>query len=331
MSVTHANSSSGRVTILIAEDDPQQGALLSETLDNEGYRVILTNNGANALQIVSEDGVDLALLDVRMPVLSGFEVCQAIRSDTATRLLPVVLVTGLNDVTDRVHGIECGADDFLSKPYSRMELLARIRSLIRLKLYTDELENAETVLCSLAASIEEKDAYTKGHCARLSNYAVEMGKKLGLSEELRVALRRGGMVHDIGKLNVPDSILEKPGPLTSEERKIMQEHPVAGERICAPLKSFRLVLPVIRHHHEKMDGSGYPDGLRGEQIPITARILSVVDFYDALTSDRPYRRALSSETALSMMYEDVSRNWLDAELVGVFESMVAQLSHQAVG
>jgi len=193
---------------------------------------------------------------------------------------------------------------------------------MRLKHFTDELDNAETVLFSLALSIEAKDPYTEGHCDRLSKYSVALGEKLGLPQDLRVALRRGGLVHDIGKLAVPESILLKPGPLTPEERKIMEKHTIDGERICAPLRSFRHVLPIIRHHHEKWDGSGYPDGLKGEKIPLTARILQVTDIYDALTTDRPYRKALPLEKALAIMREEVKRGWWDASLMNELEALV---------
>jgi putative two-component system response regulator len=266
--------------------------------------------------------VDLVLLDVVMPGRTGFSACQQIKSNVKTRLIPTVLVTGLTDTDDRIHGIMCGADDFLNKPVNKHELLARIHSLLRLKSFTDELENAETVLFSLATSIEAKDPYTEGHCERLSEYSVALAERLSLSDELRVALRRGGMVHDVGKVVVPEHILLKPGPLTDEEWKIMKQHPVVGEKICRPLKSFRLVIPIIRHHHEKLDGSGYPDGLKGEQIPITARVLQIVDIYDALTTDRPYRKALPPEDAIAMIRKEVKRGWWDGSLVDELEGLI---------
>lgn len=313
-------------TVLVADDTGGYRELLSDLLKAEGYKVICAEDGGNALEILHSQRVDLSLLDVLMPSRTGFEVCRAIKSDPNTRLMPVVLVTGLDNVDDRVQGIECGADDFLSKPIHREELLARVRSLLQLKRFTDELESAETVLFSLALSIEAKDPYTEGHCERLSKYSVALAERLGLPEEQRLALKRGGIVHDIGKIAVPEHILLKPGPLIQEERKIMERHPVTGERICAPLKSFRLVLPIIRHHHEKFDGSGYPDGLKGEQIPLTVRILTTVDIYDALTTDRPYRKAMSPREAFFQMHEEIKRGWWDTSLVEELEVLISNSS-----
>ena len=317
--------------ILVADDNEGNRELLSALLSAEGYQVVCVANGQQALEHVKSGSIDLALLDVVMPRPTGFEVCQAMKAKPETRLIPVVLLTSLNSDSDRIHGIMCGADDFLCKPLNKHELLARVLSLLRLKQFTDELDNAETVLFSLALSIEAKDPYTEGHCDRLSKYSVALAEKLGLPDNLLVALRRGGLIHDIGKLAVPEHILLKPGPLTPEERKIMERHTIEGERICTPLRSFRNVLPIIRHHHEKQDGSGYPDGLKGEQIPLAARILQVTDIYDALTTDRPYRKALPVEKALAIMREEVKRGWWDGSLVNELEVLVTESAMPAAG
>jgi putative two-component system response regulator len=311
-------------TVLVADDNQANLELLSGMLMVAGYRVVCVKNGDEAMRMVLEGIVDIAILDVVMPGRSGFSACQQIKSNDKTRLTPVVLVTGLTDTDDRIHGIMCGADDFLNKPVNKHELLARVHSLLRLKSFTDELENAETVLFSLATSIEVKDPYTEGHCERLSDYSVTLARQIGLPEELQVALRRGGIVHDVGKVAVPEHILLKPGPLTDEEWKIMKQHPVVGERICRPLKSFRHVLPIIRHHHEKLDGTGYPDGLKGDQIPITARVLQTVDIFDALTTYRPYRKALPPDEAVAKIRDEVRHGWWDGSLIDELENLVME-------
>ena len=316
------NSKIHRATVLVAEDSESNRSLLNDMLRDQGYKVVCVEDGEEALRILRSEAVDLALLDVMMPYRTGFSVCRAIKSDPKTRLIPVVLVTALYNSEDRIQGIECGADDFLNKPINKPELLARVGSLLKLKHFTDELEHAETVLFSLARSIEAKDPYTEGHCERLSKYSVALAERLELPEEQREALRRGGIVHDIGKVAVPEHILLKPGPLTPEERKIMEAHTVLGYRICAPLKSFGLVLPLIRHHHEKCDGSGYPDGLKGEEIPLTVRVLTTVDIYDALTTDRPYRKALSPEEAFVQIRKEVEQGWWDGALVDEFQRLL---------
>lgn len=312
--------------ILVADDLEVQRNLLGELLEPQGYEILYAEDGDQALELARQKDIDLALLDVMMPHRTGFAVCRAVKADPEMRLTPVVLVTGLDNVDDRIQGIESGADEFLSKPFNEQELLSRVRSLLKLKRYVDELERSEAVLFTLARCIEGKDPYTEGHCERLAKYGRWLAKRLSLSEEEVIAVERGAIVHDLGKVGVPENILLKPGPLTAEEREVMKLHPVVGERICAPLQSFQSVLPIIRHHHERMDGSGYPDGLRGDEIPLTARILTIIDIYDSLTTDRPYRKALPPAEAFGQMWEEASRGWWDKVLLSMFEQLLANPS-----
>ena len=308
--------------ILIVDDESAARVALATLLRREGYEVSHASDGAAALAECASFRPDLILLDILMPGLDGFEVCRRIKATPETRLTPVILITGLSETEDRIKGINAGADDFLCKPIDFNELLARARSLLRLKQFTDELENAEGVLFSLAQSIEARDPYTLGHCERLAEASARLGEKLGLPEEEIKALRRAGIVHDIGKVVVPDAILLKAGPLSADETEVMRKHPIVGERICAPLRTFRLVLPIIRHHHERHDGSGYPDGLHGSEIPITAAILQLADVYDALTTNRPYRIASPSQVALEIMEEEAARGWWDRNLFEDFRAMI---------
>ena len=308
--------------MLVVDDEPSNRELLIAILEADGLEVGIAEDGTSGIAQVTAFDPDLILLDINMPGTSGLDVCFKLKSDPDTRLIPIVLVTGLSAVEDRVRGLQCGADDFLTKPIERSELVARVRSLISLKSFTDELERAETVLYALARSIEAKDPYTHGHCERLSQYSIKLGVKLGQAEEQLTALRRAGIVHDIGKVAVPDAVLLKPGRLNEEERVIMQQHPGVGEQICLPLKSFGHVLPIIRHHHERADGTGYPDGLKGPQIPVTAKILQIVDVFDALSTVRPYKAALTADEALKIMNEEVARGWWDPDIFSQFQGMV---------
>lgn len=310
--------------ILIVDDELAGRTALAVLLRREGYEVCEARDGQSALVSCASFRPDLVLLDIMMPGMSGFEVCRRIKATPETRLTPVVLITGLSATEDRIQGINCGADDLLSKPIDMNELLARVRSLVRLKLFTDELEHAESVLFSLARSIEARDPYTSGHCERLAEMSARLGEKLALPEDQIRALRRAGIVHDIGKVAVSDAILLKPGPLSAEETLTMRKHPVVGEGICAPLRTFRLVLPIIRHHHERHDGSGYPDGLHNSQIPVTAAVLQLADVFDALTTDRPYRKASTSAVALAIMQEEAKRGWWDRVLLDAFRAMILE-------
>jgi putative two-component system response regulator len=309
-------------TVLVVDDDEQVRSLLKRLLQIEGLDVVTASDGEMALRLFRDVQPDLVLLDVMMPDLNGFEVCRRLKDDPETMLTPIVLVTGLDSVEDRVRGIEAGTDDFLSKPFERVQLMARVRSLLRVKSYTDQLEQAESVVMTLARSIEGRDPYTEGHCDRLSDFGSRLGLHLGMADEEITALRRAGFVHDIGKVVVPDTILLKTDLLTPEEQSIMRRHPVAGEHICKDLRSFKLVLPIVRHHHEKLNGSGYPDGLSGDDIPMTARVLQIVDVYDALTTNRPYKPALSPEEALNTIAKEVERQWWDAKIFAEFRRLV---------
>lgn len=317
--------------VLIVDDEPQNLKILEDLLLAEGYSVLAAQDGHSCLDVFTRHRPDIVLLDVHMPEPDGFTVCKMIKADPDTRLIPVVMVTGFSQSQDRLRGIESGADDFLTKPIDRTQLVARVRSLLSLKSFTDELERAEAVLLALANSIEGKDPYTAGHCERLSRLSALLGEAIHLPSEHIVALRRAGIVHDIGKVAVPDSVLLKPGRLDEDEMRLMRQHPVVGEEICRPLRSFRLVLPIIRHHHEKMDGSGYPDGLRGQQIPLTARVLTIIDVFDALTTERPYKAALTIGEALSVMEEEVGKRWWDPDLFEVFRGIVQEGEYEPSG
>jgi len=308
--------------ILIADDDDHSRSLLEAMLDEDGHEVIAATDGRQIPGLIAEHKPDLVLLDVMMPGETGFAICRALKTDPKLRQIPVILVTGLSNNSDRLLGSEVGADEFLTKPIRRAELMARVRALLRLRDYSKELEEAETVLFTLAKGIEAKDPFTEGHCERMSRYAVMLGQAAGLPEEQLTALRRGGMVHDIGKLAVPEEILLKPGALDDHERRIMMEHPAAGAAICAPMRSFHNVLPIIRHHHERMDGSGYPDGLTGNQIPVTARILAIIDVYDAVTVERPYKAAFTVERAIEILRQDAAKGWWDSGLVEEWAGLI---------
>jgi putative two-component system response regulator len=315
--------------ILVVDDHLVNRLLMRDLLSRQGYEVLVADHAAAAEEIMRQSQPDLVLLDVIMPGKSGYELCREWKDAPETRLIPVVMITGLSDLEDKIRGIEAGADDFLNKPIFPVELFARVASLLRVKEYTDELENADTVLCTLGRSVESRDPYTEGHCERLAEYASELGRFLGLGEEEQLALRRGGFLHDLGKIAIADEILKKQGLLTPDEWRTMRLHPVIGENICKPLRSLRLVLPIIRHHHEHWNGSGYPDQLAGEAIPLLARILQVVDVYDALRTERPYKPAQSHSSAREMMCAEAECGLWDGAIVGEFFSMMALREHAA--
>jgi putative two-component system response regulator len=304
--------------ILIADDTESIRMLFRRLLVADGHDVLVASDGASALDAAHRHQPDVVLLDVAMPTLDGLEVCRRLKADPATRLTPVVLVTGQTDLSDRIRGLEAGADEFLSKPVHPHELRARVRSLTRMKHLIDALDSAEAAFMTLALTIEARDPMTNGHCERLARHAVRLGRALGLPEEDIEALHRGGYLHDVGKVGVPDAVLLKPGPLTPEETELMRRHPEIGDTLCAPLQSLRRVRPIVRFHHERMDGSGYPERLRGDEIPLLAQIVGIVDVYDALTSHRPYRAALSAEEAVRHLLRETDEGRFARRLVEAF-------------
>lgn len=313
-----------RGSVLVVEDDPQNARLLTRLLETDGFVVTVVGDGSAALSAVAQRAPDVILLDWMLPKLTGIEVCQRLKRDPTTRLIPVVLLTALDARENRLAGINAGADDFLTKPYNAEELRARVQSLVRLKRYTDELESAESVITSLALTVEARDATTDGHCQRLAYYATALGAAVGVNDDELASLDRGGYLHDVGKIGIPDTVLLKPGQLTRDEYFLMQQHTIIGERLCGNLRSLALVRPIVRHHHERLNGSGYPDGLRGDAIPLTAQIVGIVDAFDAITMTRPYRAPRSRDQAFDELLADVRSGLFDRELVAQFLRLVEQ-------
>ncbi len=306
----------------MVDDNSSNRMTASALLSAEGYAVLEADSGPAALKRVVEGNPDLILLDVMMPGMDGFEVCRQLKQDEHTRLTPVIFITALSDRRSRIMGIEAGGDDFLSKPFDRLELSARVKSLVRQRRLNEDLDHAEKVLFSIAQTIESRDPNTGDHCERLVELGKMFGEFLGLSRNEVRDLMWGGYLHDIGKVGIPDAVLLKTDRLTPEEWEIMKRHVSIGEKICKPLRTMRGVVPIIRHHHERWDGSGYPDGLMGEQIPYIAQIFQVIDIYDALTNERPYKKALSPDEALRVLDEEMKRGWRNPELLEQFATFI---------
>ena len=309
-------------TILVVDDHPASRMTAVAILSVEGYEVLEAESGLAALKAVMQTQPDLILLDVMMPEMDGFEVCRQLKQDEQTRLIPVIFITALSDRQARISGIEAGGDDFLSKPFDRLELAARVKSLVRQKRLNEDLDHAEQVLFSIARAIESRDPNTGDHCERLVTLSDAFGAALNLSRDQRRNLQWGSYLHDIGKVGIPDSVLLKTGKLTSEEWEIMRQHVLIGERICQPLRTMRGVIPIILHHHERWDGSGYPYRLAGDKIPYLAQVFQIIDIYDALTSERPYKRALAPEEALKVILAETQRGWRNPELVNQFFNFI---------
>jgi putative two-component system response regulator len=310
-------------TILIVDDDPSSRGVLRQVMAQEGYAVLEAADGVEALALVNEQAPDLVLLDLRMPNLDGDQVCQRMKGDPRTRLIPVVMHTSVDELAPRLRAREEDADDYLLKGSSLLELKARVRSLLRLKRYTDDLESAASVLTTVARIVEKRDHYVREHCAEVSDICTLLGRRLGLGEEAVARLRLGATFHDIGKIVLEDSILQKPGPLDEAERAKMMTHAAIGSDLLEPMRSMAAIAPLIRHHHEKLDGSGYPDGLKGDQISFEVRVLTVADIFQALVSERPYKKAFTPGRAIAILREECAKGWWDSHVVAALSDLVS--------
>ncbi len=309
--------------IFVVDDDEEIRRLLRQLLTPAGYAVEEFGTAEAVLEQIRQEPPDLVLLDLRLPDLSGHEVLEAIRADPATRLLPVVMLTGYATTAERVRAQAGGVTDFISKPFSPHELLPRVRALVMLKQFADEHEHAERVILTLAKTIDARDPYTAGHSGRVADRADRIAERLGLDAAARNDMRRGALFHDIGRIVIPDTILRKPGVLTAEERQVIEEHPTVGFDLLEPMKTMRRALPIVHGHHERLDGSGYPQGLSAPDLTLPVRIVAVADVFDALVSDRAYRRAFSLPSALEVLSEGVRENWWDGDVVEALQGLVS--------
>ena len=308
--------------VLIVDSEEINRRLLKAIFKTAPYKILESRRASEAMALLESEKIDLVILDLMLPEMSGPELCRWMKANRRTQLVPVLMVTSIQGIENEIVGISSGADEFLIKPLHPSVVRTRVRAMLRNKALIDSLEEAETILFALAQAVEHRDRYTGLHCERLAVTSVMLGEALGVPKTDLTALLRGGYLHDIGKISIPDAILFKRGSLTSQEWDVMRSHPIRGEEICRPMKSLWPVLPIIRNHHERWDGSGYPDGLAGEDIPLLARILQVADIYDALTTERPYKTALPPQAAFAVLEEEVQRGWRDPELVSLFASTI---------
>jgi putative two-component system response regulator len=312
----------GRATVLVIDDDEQIRRLIVRLLSPMGHRLVEAGSAEEAHEKLLAATPDLVLCDMQLPGKSGYDLLAEIRADPRTRLVPVVMITGAATHERKVKAIEAGVTDFIAKPFSPEELAARVRALLELKFVTDALEDAEQVIIALARTIDARDRYTYGHSARVSLFAGSLGERIGLEGPDLATVRRGGLFHDFGKIAVRDAVLLKPAKLTGEEYAEIKRHPREGRDLLQNMKTLAHAMGVVYHHHERMDGSGYPDGLSGEAIPLTARVTTIADVFDALTSARVYRGALSREEALGIMTEEVRKGWWDGRLLAEFHGVL---------
>jgi putative two-component system response regulator len=306
-----------RPLVVVVEDEPTQRTLLTRALQAEGYDVLANADGESGLETIIAYSPDLVLLDLNLPRMDGFEVCRRLRTDPVTATLPVIVITAHTSMADMVAALDAGADDFLAKPVQQAELFARMRSAMRLRRSIASLERATQIVAALANAVEAKDVGLVHHCRWLAYHAARVGAEVGLRGEELEAVAYGALLHDVGKIGVPEHLLRKEGPLSEEEWNVMRRHPEIGERICQPLAASRAFAPIIRHHHERFNGKGYPDGLRGRQIPLGARIVAIADAYEAMVHGRPYQPAQPHSLAADELIR-LRGLQFDPELVPVF-------------
>ena len=309
--------------ILVIDDNVTNVELLEAYLFAAGHEVITAYDGQSGLQRAFDDDPHLVLLDIMMPGIDGYEVCRQLKSHEKTRFIPIIMITALTDIEDKIKGLDVGADDFLSKPFNKHELMARVRSLLRIKRLHDDLDSSEDIILTLALALEAKDPYTKGHSERVATLAKDLARAIGLSEREQDRIHKAGILHDIGKIGVSGKVLTKKGSLGKEEYDDVISHPSIGATICQPLKSLADIIPMIKHHHERFDGTGKPDGLMGHKIPLGARIISIADTYDAMTSTRPYRNAMEKEDALEIFEHEINNGQWDSALVTHLIDMIS--------
>jgi putative two-component system response regulator len=322
-------------TILIVDDEYSGRETLQSVLEGEGYNLVMAENGPQAIAKAKAILPDVILLDVMMPGMTGFEVCERIRNDPQVAEIPIIILTALDDRESLLTGLKAGADDFISKPFDRFELRARLIGITRLnryqklleereklqKAHTRLLEAYEATLEGWSHAMDLRDRETEGHSRRVTELSLQLAQAMGMSDEGIVHMRRGALLHDMGKIGIPDSILHKPATLTDEEWLVMRKHPQLAYEMLNPIEYLHESLEIPFSHHEKWDGTGYPQGLKGEEIPLSARIFAVADVWDALTSDRPYRSAWSDEQALAYIREQSGKHF-DPRVVDMFLKMI---------
>jgi putative two-component system response regulator len=318
------SESSAQPTILILDNEDINRRLLKAMLKAAPYRILECRRATEAMALFESEDIDLLIVDLMLPEVSGPEFCRWVKSNRSTQFIPVMMLTSVQGIENEIAGLSSGADEFMIKPLHPGIVRTRVRAMLRSKALIDSLEEAETILFALAQAIEGRDQLTGSHCQRLASASVLLGEALGLPPPELTALYRGGYLHDLGKIGIPDAILFKAGILNPDEWSVMRTHTVKGEDICRPMKSLAPVLPIIRSHHERWDGSGYPDGLRAEETPLLARILQIADIFDALTTTRPYKPALPEEEAFRILEEEARCGWRDPELVPLFISVARE-------